>query len=236
MSRMTLPVRPALALLLAGSLALSCGGDPDSSADPSDPPSSTVASPEITAPEGVELTEGGSELKLGDNAIVAWKPRSDVTGVLDITVSKIEQTTVQDFIAFKLDEASKASTPYYVRASVTNAGETDLSGVPVPLYVVDQETNKLVQASNFASTFKPCPSVPLPKEFAAGKTTNVCLVFLIPDHGKLESVSFRPGQEYNPIVWTGSIGKAKPYRPKPPKPSGSTTPSGSASPSGSPTG
>lgn len=228
MSRMTLPVRPALALLLAGSLALSCGGDPDSSADPSDPPSSTVASPEITAPEGVELTEGGSELKLGDNAIVAWKPRSDLTGVLDITVSKIEKTTVEDFVAFKLDAGSKASTPYYVHASVTNAGDTDLSAVRTPLYVVDQETNKLVQASKFASTFKPCPSVPLPDGFVAGKTAEVCLVFLIPNHGELESVSFRPGQEYNPIVWTGTIGKAKPYRPKPPK--------SSSSPSGTPTG
>lgn len=236
MSRMTLPVRPALALLLAGSLALSCGGDPDSSADPSDPPSSTVASPEISTPEGVELTEGGAELELGDNAIVAWTPRNNVTGVLDITVAKIELTTLQDFVAFKLDAASKASTPYYVRASITNAGDTDLSGVTVPLYVVDQETNKLVQASNFASTFKPCPSTPFPKGFVAGKTTNVCLVFLIPDHGKLEAVSFRPGQEYNPIVWSGTIGKAKPYRPKPPKPSGSAkpsgTPSGTASPSG----
>lgn len=227
MSRMTLTVRPALALLLAGALAVSCGGDPDSSADdPTDPPSSTVASPEFTTPEGVELTEGGSELELGDNAIVAWKPRSDVTGVLDITVTKIELTTLKDFIAFKLDAASKASTPYYVRASVTNAGESDLAGSPVPLYVVDRETNKLVQASNFASTFKPCPSTPFPKAFGPGKTATVCLVFLIPKHGELESVSFRPGQEYNPIIWSGTIGKAKPYKPKPPKPSSTKTPSG----------
>lgn len=213
MSRMTLPVRPALALLLAGSLALSCGGDPDSSADPSDPPSSTVASPEITAPEGVELTEGGSELKLGDNAIVAWKPRSDVTGVLDITVSKIEQTTVQDFIAFKLDEASKASTPYYVRASVTNAGETDLSGVPVPLYVVDQETNKLVQASNFASTFKPCPSADLPEKFRSGDKLTTCLVYLAPDRGDLVAVSFRPTEDFSPITWTGDVELARALQP-----------------------
>ena len=47
--------------------------------------------------------------------------------------------------------------PYFVHATVENVGDTDLGGRAVPLYIVDGR-NTLIEASTFASTFKPCPS------------------------------------------------------------------------------
>ena len=87
---------------------------------------------------------------------------------------------------------------------VTNVGETDLGGRPVPLYAVDEQ-NMLVESSPFASTFKPCPSAPFPKTFGPGDKAKVCLVFLAPDSGKLVAVSFRPDEDFDPITWTGEV-------------------------------
>jgi hypothetical protein len=34
----------------------------------------------------------------------------------------------------------------------------------------------------------------------------VCLVYFVPDHGRLVAVSFRPSQDFQAITWTGRIG------------------------------
>ncbi|MEO5711836.1 MAG: hypothetical protein ABIQ59_18655, partial [Nocardioidaceae bacterium] len=62
----------------------------------------------------------------------------------------------------------------------------------------------------FTTSFKPCPSKSLPKKFPAGASLSTCLVFLSPDRGTLESVSYRPSQEFNPITWTGDLSTPKP--------------------------
>ncbi len=107
----------------------------------------------------------------------------------------------------------KTGKPYFVRATVTNRGETDLAGRPVPLYIVDG-TDTLVEATSFSSRFKPCEPGSFPEPFPAGATVETCLVFLAPDKGDLTAVSFRPTQEYDPITWTGALQKPKPPEPK----------------------
>jgi len=91
-------------------------------------------------------------------------------------------------------------------AKVTNVGDTDLGGRPVPLYIVDGQ-NRLIEASIFTAAFHPCPGATLPKKFKSGDTAKACLVFLSPDHGDLTAVSFRPTQEFDPITWTGEVQK-----------------------------
>ncbi len=89
-----------------------------------------------------------------------------------------------------------------MRATIENVGDTDLGGRPVPLYVVNED-NVLLEATPFASSFKPCPSTPFPEKFGPGDTADVCLVYLAPDKGELVAVSFRPEETFNPITWTG---------------------------------
>ena len=62
----------------------------------------------------------------------------------------------------------------------------------------------MVEASGFASTFKPCPSKALPKKFENGDRAKVCLVYLSPRDGELTAVSW-PTEEFDPIIWTGKV-------------------------------
>jgi hypothetical protein len=206
-------VRPALvravALAAATGLALAgcSGGDEpgaDASALSSPSPSSTVS-----VPAGTTLSDQGSELSFGEPATVIFEPTQNTGTVLTLTVERARQASLDDFKGFIFDDDYKRNADYfYVDVSVENVGEGDVGGVPVPLWGVNAE-NTLLPAVKFTTGFKKCQSQPLPETFGPGDTLDTCLVYLSPDHGPLEAVSYRPSQEFNPIRWTGDI--------KPPK-------------------
>ncbi len=165
-------------------------------------------------PETVALTMQGADLGLSDTATVAWEPRKQVVGALDITVRRLERARIDALSAFRLEPAQRTSSLFYVRGSVRNVGDTDLAGVGIPLYVVDGR-DTLIEAQTIAATFKPCPSMPLPKPFKTGRRTSFCLLYLVPEQGSLEKVSFRPTQEYDPITWNGKVDQPAPPKKKP---------------------
>ena len=216
---MALPLR-LTALGLTAALALSgCSGGDGDNGDNGDArqPTSTSASasasetPYLDVPEGVELTDQGSELQVGDTATVAYEPRQGTVGALDIRVRGIEKATFDLFEGWELTRETRRTQPYFVRATVTNVGDTNLGRLQVPLYIVDDQ-NRLVEASVFTGTFKPCDGSSFPKRFRNGDTTKACLVYLAPGKGDLTAVSFRPTQEFDPITWTGEVEKAGPDR------------------------
>lgn len=210
--------RSLVGLALTSALVLTgcSGGDEDPAASETESSEGTTAAteeePYLPVPDGVELTAQGSELSLGDTATVAYEPRQDEVAALDLTVTRMEKASFKLFVGWKLSPETLKMTPYFVHAKVTNVGDTDLGGRPVPLYAVDGE-NKLIEASTFASTFKPCPSAPLPKKFRNGDTVKTCLVYLAPDRGELTATSFRPIEEFDPIIWTGEITRPKALQP-----------------------
>lgn len=216
--RVRLPLgRAALLLAVTGTIALTgCSGS-DSGGSEGSTPGATAASPYLPVPDGVELTPQGSELSVGDHAVVAYEPKGlqGKVAALDIAVTDLERASIKDFSAWKLSEDQQRSTPYYVRARIQNVGDTELGGQPVPLYIVNDD-NVLLEATPFASSFEPCPSTPFPKKFGPGQKTRSCLVYLAPDKGELVAVSFRPEATFNPITWTGDV---VPYEPPPAKPS-----------------
>lgn len=215
----------ALALVLAG-----CGGG-DGDGDGDAPRSgvsgtptqvgtsagdeSEAPEPYLPVPDGVELTAPGSDLDLGTPAVVAWRPRQDVVGVLEIDVQRIERTTFKrSFGGWDVRaEVRKKLTPYFVRATVRNVGDTNLTQRLTPLYAVDSE-DTLVEPTRFTEQFKPCPGGNLPKGFSGGDRTEVCMVYLINDGLELTGVSFRPTQDFDPITWTGDISRVQKDRGK----------------------
>ena len=205
--RMPLPTR-LIGLGLAATLALSgCSGDEPEEAPPASESSSSptaTETPYLEVPEGVELTAQGSELSVGDTATVAYEPRQGSVGVLDIKVRSLERASFDLFEGWELTKETRKTTPYFVRATVENVGETNLGERPVPLYIVDGE-NRLIEASVFTGTFRPCDGAMFPKRFRNGDTHKTCLVYLAPDEGRLTAVSFRPTQEFDPITWTGDV-------------------------------
>ena len=212
----------AAALLLAATLTVAgCSSDDSSPESAGTPASSASETPYLPVPSGVELTPQGSQLSVGDHAVVTYEPKQDQVGALDIQVTKLERTSIDDFAAWQLSAEQKKSNPYYVRAVVENVGDTDLGGQRVPLYVVN-EKNVLLESTPFASSFESCPSTPFPDEFGPGDRTKVCLVYLAPDHGQLVSVSFRPEQSFNPITWSGDVVRYQPPKREKPTKSGNS--------------
>ncbi|QNN53316.1 hypothetical protein [Nocardioides mesophilus] len=208
---------PALALALAAGLA---GCSTDDAAEPAagtssgSPSASTSPTTDVSVPAGVELTPQGEDLSFGDTATVAFEPDQKRSTVLDLTVTGARQGTLDDFKGFILDDPyKKKANYYYVDVKVKNVGEGEVGGLPVPLWGVNAD-NTLLPAVNFTTTFKPCASTPLPKKFGPGQKVSTCLVYLSPDHGTLESLSFRPDQAFDPIEWTGKVEKAKADKPK----------------------
>ncbi|MEI7058973.1 hypothetical protein WBG06_24330 [Nocardioides sp. CCNWLW239] len=170
------------------------------------PSESASASPSVSpsasaSPSAGALTEPGADRKLGETATVEWAPKEGIDGTISITVDKLESTSYkQTFSGWKLDEATLARAPYFVRATIKNDGDTDLGGYDAPLWGLDGEGN-LVEAATFKEPFKPCNPKAFPKQFAPGASVDVCLVMLVPDQGKLVGVSFRPYEEFDPITW-----------------------------------
>ena len=204
------PVALVAALVLSG-----CGGGDggDSAGDKPSSPSGTGSS--STTDGGSESSSGGTEttdatpqpgdeLGLGETAPLRWDPKENLQGDVDVTVERIDKSTMKDFAAFRLDKALKASTPYYVHVKVKNNAATNLSGVELPIFL-DNGSDVLFPSARITSSFKPCPSQPLPKKFSKGKKAELCLVFLAAPKTKLEAVAMRPTEQTEPITWTGKI-------------------------------
>ncbi len=207
-----------IALTAVAGLALagcSSGGDqPDATKSASASGSasaSTTESPtaDVSVPEGVTVTAQGSDLEFGDSAVVAFEPDQKRSTLLQLTVTKAREGSIDDFKGFILDDKYKRQANYYyVKVSVENVGEGDVGGAPVPLWGVNGE-NTLLPPVNFTTKFKKCASTPLPKKFEPGDSVDTCLVYLSPDKGPLEALSFRPDQAFDPIQWTGTVKPAK---------------------------
>jgi hypothetical protein len=212
--RLTLPALAAAAALVlggcggSGSSAPATGGSGDTSSSTSGGSSSPGGSPSASTSvvDGVRLSAQGSQLNIGDTARVSWKPDQKTVGVIAVTVTRLVRLPISAFADWRLDPATQKSTPYFVRATVRNLGRSNLSNTPVPLYLLDQR-NTLLQSSTFQAQYAPCPSKPLPPRFTRGKRASVCLVYFVPDHGKLVAISFRPTQDFDAITWQGPVVK-----------------------------
>jgi hypothetical protein len=158
----------------------------------------------VEVPQDVDLTEAGTELEFGEPAVVAYEPNTRRSSVLSLQVDSVQMGRIADFSAYQLDARTRASRPYYVRATVRNVGSGQLGRAAVPLLAVDAR-NTLIQPSSFNNTFRRCPSTPLPAQFGPGRGARLCLVYLIPARGRLVEMSFRPLQAFEPITWTGAI-------------------------------
>jgi len=206
-----------LASVLSLGALVGCGGDDDPQPDDDDnapsesPTASETEAPYLPVPEGVELTEPGTDVAVGESAVIAWQPRQDLVGALDITVTKLEQTTFeQSFEGWDVKaEEKKKVTPYFVRVKVTNVGDTNLSQRLVPLYAADT-ADTLIEPTKFTEEFKPCPGGFLPKGFSTGDTAQLCMVYLIGEGLRLGGVTFRPTADFDAISWSGEIEKLQP--------------------------
>ncbi len=118
----------------------------------------------MAVPDGAELTDQGSKLSYGDPATVIYESAQGPGTVLQLTVKSVRKGSLADFKGFILDDAYKQKASYYyANVQVKNVGEGDVGGIGVPLWGVNA-ANTLLPPVNFTTSFKPCPSKPLPDE------------------------------------------------------------------------
>jgi hypothetical protein len=189
-------------LLVSALLLSGCGGD--GKAKPKAEPSADLPTGNVEVPEGITLTPAGTELRFGEPAAVAYEPNTQRSSVISLSVDSAQEGRIADFAAYQLDDRTKKSRPYYVRVTVKNVGTGDLSRAAIPLLAVSDK-NTQYQPSSFNNSFARCPSLPLPAGFVGGQAFKGCLVYLIPDGGRLVEVNYRPLQAFEPITWRGTI-------------------------------
>jgi hypothetical protein len=218
---------PALAVVAALTLAACGSGDGSDGADeadgaaaeesPSATPTPSGTGDTTETVDGEEVTAQGSQLAFGDRATVEHEVDGRST-LLDLTVESAEQGALSDFAGFDLDDPVKRRGHYYyVRVTARNSGDQRVGESPVPLWGISGE-NTLLRPVAFKSAFKKCPTEPLPAGFKPGDTFKTCLVFLSPNRGSLEGVSYRPTEEYIPIEWHGNVKMLPEKKPKRNKP------------------
>lgn len=162
----------------------------------------TSATPrEVEPPAGVTLTAGGTALKVGQPASVVHRVGDSAASVVTVTVTGATKGSIDDFRYFSLDDASKASTPYYVKVAVKNEGPGGLGGAALPMFARDGAGTD-IPANDIVGTFEPCPVRTLPESFLPGATAELCLVYLVPEGRKLRSVTLQTGTPEDAITWT----------------------------------
>jgi hypothetical protein len=175
-----------------------------SSSRPASEPTATTAataSASFEPPSGVTITPGGTRLTVGEPATVVHQVADSASSAMTVTVSAVKRGSMKDFRYFSLDEATKKSRPYYVRATVKNDGPAGLGGASLPMVALDPASTR-VAASDIVGTFEPCPASTLPESFLPGASADVCLVYLLPAGGTLTSVVLQTGTPKDAITWT----------------------------------
>jgi hypothetical protein len=220
----------ALALVALSAGVSACGGDDSDEAAPPAAETTTPATTEETTTEETTteettadettseetgttdgVTAPGTVLAIGETAQVTIKPltaASDSTKTyrVDATVVKIEKGSIDDFANINLDEAQKASTPYYVTVRVSNPGPED---VPVADSDPDVRFNGIDDRGQrqgiviFFGTFDRCENTEAPAPFTGGKSYDSCHVYLVPGGGSITEATWAGSDEYilEPVVW-----------------------------------
>jgi hypothetical protein len=173
----------------------------------STPATTTSASTGATSTGGA--TAPGTKLAMGATATVPYKdPGADVGNKpapykVQVTIQSLKKASLSDFNGIKLDAQQKASTPYYVKATITNVGNGD-PGKADPAVAIEgvDTTGQTQQSVTFFGDFPPCNSTEAPKPFTRGKSWSTCLVFLVP--GGITAVAYTgPPDDYisKPVTW-----------------------------------
>ncbi|MFD1827313.1 MULTISPECIES: hypothetical protein [Mumia] len=190
--------RRAAFVALAGATALVLGGCSGGDEEPAKGASEGTSA--VDVPEGVTLTEAGTEVAVGKPATVGY-PVGEAASALTVTVASVKPGKASDLSGYVLDPASAASTPYYVSLDLRNDGPDPLGGAAVPVYGFDS-TKTFFPPTTFAGEpFTRCPGGALPKTFDAGATAKACFVLLVPQGATLSSVQLRTDDLSKPVSW-----------------------------------
>ncbi|KFU82189.1 hypothetical protein SAMN04489729_1268 [Amycolatopsis lurida] len=188
-------------------LLSACGGKEEKGSPapvPSPAPTSAAASSPATSGtvpvSNADATAPGTELKVGERAVVPFKYGNDKSGTIAITVKAIELGPKEDLASY--GEKAKGMTPVYIRMTVENVGGTDLTYSTVRMRAVgpnNKSTGVIITGETPS-----CQSESAKKDFkTAGATYETCELQAIRDGGEVGGAEFNDGDGYkdDPIIW-----------------------------------
>lgn len=215
--RRMLSASAAAGVLMAALTACGGGGDSDAqdsqtnstadqtsasasatgSATSSDSQTSTEATSAATpaATGSTDLTPGGTQLAIGDTAVVPAGDGSDKY-VLELTVTGIDKGTAADLKSLGLDGDSQV--PYYVKLTAKVVSGNAEGGDPSEGLVALAGDTPAQQIIEFGD-FKPC-NLELFETGTVGTTLQTCDPFVAAKGDTVDSVAFTGG-DGDPIVW-----------------------------------
>ncbi|UJW32074.1 hypothetical protein L3Q67_44245 [Saccharothrix sp. AJ9571] len=165
---------------------------PSPSSAPSAAPAGSTGSAEVTAP--------GTELKVGERAVVPFKYGTDKTGTIAVTVTSIDLGSNADLASF--GDKAKGMTPVYIRMTVENVGGTDLAYSSVRLRAVGPDgrgTGVIITGET-----PQCESESAKKDFTtAGAKYETCELQAIREGGEIGGATYTDSDEYkdDPVTW-----------------------------------
>lgn len=177
----------AMALVLG---ACSGGDEPD--------PGPTT--PGIDVPEGVTLTAGGSTVSVGESVSVPYRPDNAARTVITVEVDKVRRGKPSDLDGYDIDGIPKDSVPYYVDASVRNAGPAALTNATVPLYGLDSRDSYFAPVE-VTGGVDGCKPLRLSGKLPPGSVSKGCLVFAVPPKRTFKAVQVRTSDLNDPVTW-----------------------------------
>jgi hypothetical protein len=186
----------------AGTAVQSTSTAPITAATSAVSPSSSTASSSASLPKAAsgDVTKPGSELKVGDRAVVPFKYGTDKSGTIALTVTAIEKGENADLA--KYGDKAKGLIPYYIRVSVENVDGSDLAYSSVSLRAIGTD-GKSTGVIITGETDK-CESETAKKDFTtAGAKYETCVLQASREGLEIAGATFDKGDDYlkSPITW-----------------------------------
>lgn len=202
----------ALATIGLGLSACGSDGSGPSAQDESEPstPASSAPGGESAAEDSSDdsgasaegdATAPGTELKVGDRAVLPFEYTSEKKGTIAVTVTAVEKGAEADMASF--GEKAKGMTPYFIKMKVENVGGTDLAHASLKLNgVLEGGTGTgVVLMGDIPGK---CDNEAAPAEFTTeGASYETCSLSATTGT-PIMGAEFDEGDEYTegPVVWT----------------------------------
>ncbi|MFF0258181.1 hypothetical protein ACFYR2_05055 [Streptomyces microflavus] len=181
--------------------------DSPTASAPSTASSESPAADDNSADDGGTPAEGdvaapGTELKIGDRAVLPFEYTSDKKGTIAVTVTAIEKGAEADMAAF--GEKAKGMTPYFIRMKVENVGGTDLSYASLKLDGV-LEGGAGTGVILMGDIPGKCDNETAPTEFKTKGASYETCALSATKGAPVTGAEFDEGDAYSdsPVVWAG---------------------------------
>lgn len=139
-----------------------------------------------------ELTEPGTELKVGDTGTV---PQGDDGSAITLTVAKITKGSAADLEKLKDADKYKDYTPVYVEYTMTGTDSSSELGGDI-LDDVDPITSDGAKAQTLViigtSPFEKCDANSIPDDFGPGDTETTCQVAMLSAGQEVGGAQYAP--------------------------------------------